>query len=536
MDKRERRYTAREALVIRGAFLYANLLVVMLVLATIFQYMGGTSVRDILPTTLSMGLCSALAYTVFIFKRKRKNTLFLEFLVVFLTSAIIIYARFNYANIYDWTYAVQNIHIPAITLVTLLLVQFYYRKWLYITFFVIHFIAWVLFLYVAHENGVVMSMDARVEGQPYHGIVWFRQVYLVLMMTVAGYVGYRNIPIIAEYDSRTVEQRKRLEEKSRQQEEIALEVQKLSENLAGQVERQDEILGKFNDNLQNQAATFEQVFSSLEELVASADTIASQSRQNLEEVNTNRELIVRFQEMKEETTNRIHSIMSDMDSVSEQTGNSMEELKKVEELIGGFQELSKKIDSATASIIEIAEQINLLSLNASIEAARAGEHGRGFAVVADEIGKLASQTGDSIKGIEQLMHDYHEQTSVGVRIIHDSTESIGTMISGVQDRIKSLRELRETMDSEQEYLDKLSGHLTKNLQVAEQAGVASEEQKRALDAIARSIETLNSELNGLVEGIDGMVTSSRKISEDAAHLLERSQQTVSDEEEKPAVT
>jgi methyl-accepting chemotaxis protein len=110
------------------------------------------------------------------------------------------------------------------------------------------------------------------------------------------------------------------------------------------------------------------------------------------------------------------------------------------------------------------------------------------------------------------------------------------MISGVQDRIKSLRELRETMDSEQEYLDKLSGHLTKNLQVAEQAGVASEEQKRALDAIARSIETLNSELNGLVEGIDGMVTSSRKISEDAAHLLERSQQTVSDEEEKPAVT
>ncbi len=529
MSQKERKYTAWETLVIRGAFLYANLLVVMLLLATTFQYLGGTPVRDILPTTLSMGFCVSLAYTVFVFKRKRGNTLLLEVLVVFLTSAIIIFARFNYANIYDWTYAVQNVHIPAITLVTLLLVQFYYRRWLYVTFFVIHFSAWVLFLVVAHNNGVVMSMDARVDGEPYHGIVWFRQVYLVLMMTVAGYIGYRNIPIIEEYDSRTERQRKRLEEKSCQQEEIAREVQKLSENLAGQVEQQDEILGRFNENLQNQAATFEQVFSSLEELVASADTIANQSRQNLEEVNNNRDLIVRFQEMKEETTTRLHSVMSDMESLSEQTGSSMEELGKVEELIGGFQELSGKIDSATASIIDIAEQINLLSLNASIEAARAGEHGRGFAVVADEIGKLASQTGDSIKGIEQLMHDYHEQTSAGVQIIHDSTESIGSMISGIREKAGSLKELRNTMDREQEYLEKLAGHLSRNLEVAEQAGIASGEQKLALDAIAHSIESLNSELNSLVEGIDGMVTSSRKISVDAAHLLERSQQTVKDE-------
>jgi sugar diacid utilization regulator len=72
------------------------------------------------------------------------------------------------------------------------------------------------------------------------------------------------------------------------------------------------------------------------------------------------------------------------------------------------EETSKKVLD-TNQILEIshdiADQINLLGLNASIESARAGESGRGFAVVADKIQKLAVDSSDSYKSINQILKE-----------------------------------------------------------------------------------------------------------------------------------
>ena len=82
---------------------------------------------------------------------------------------------------------------------------------------------------------------------------------------------------------------------------------------------------------------------------------------------------------------------------------------------------AQKIREASRFISEIAEETNLLALNASIEAARAGDAGKGFAVVASEIQKLAEQSNDSAKQIDDI-------TNV---LIQDSTHAVDTM-QGVQ--------------------------------------------------------------------------------------------------------
>lgn len=55
------------------------------------------------------------------------------------------------------------------------------------------------------------------------------------------------------------------------------------------------------------------------------------------------------------------------------------------------------------TIASISEETNLLALNAAIEAARAGEQGKGFAVVADEVKKLAEQSSQAVKAIQETI-------------------------------------------------------------------------------------------------------------------------------------
>jgi methyl-accepting chemotaxis protein len=110
--------------------------------------------------------------------------------------------------------------------------------------------------------------------------------------------------------------------------------------------------------------------------------------------------------------------------ISEQVGQSAAAAGEAARAIAQGDASVQALSAAAARIGEIvglingiAAQTNLLALNATIEAARAGEAGRGFAVVASEVKSLAGQTARATEDIRRQIEDMQTATGTTVGVI-----------------------------------------------------------------------------------------------------------------------
>ena len=123
--------------------------------------------------------------------------------------------------------------------------------------------------------------------------------------------------------------------------------------------------------------------------------------------------------------------------------------ESVVDSIQSIKEYSKQITNITQVIHNIAEQTNLLAMNAAIEAAHAGEHGRGFTVVADKIRKLAEDTGENSKIINEIIEETTQAIDHTVSLAFRSSESMGKILEGSN----TLADLIATISNANDELD-----------------------------------------------------------------------------------
>lgn len=110
-------------------------------------------------------------------------------------------------------------------------------------------------------------------------------------------------------------------------------------------------------------------------------------------------------------------------------------------------ESALKIKEAVNIITDIAEETNLLSLNASIEAARAGEQGRGFAVVAAQIQKLAEQSNESAKLIEEVITGLIKESQKSVETMEEVKAVIEKQDENVQNTGSAFQNVKDGIDN-----------------------------------------------------------------------------------------
>lgn len=178
-----------------------------------------------------------------------------------------------------------------------------------------------------------------------------------------------------------------------------------------------------------------------------------------------------------------------------------------------------KIKDATSLIASIAEETNLLSLNASIEAARAGEAGRGFAVVASQIQKLAEQSNNSAKTIDEIIAVLLRDSETAVHtmeavkeIMKQQNENVvktGTVFSQVSDGIEDSINGMDQIANKTSELDHARTSIVdtvQNLTAIAQENAASTQETTAsvteISSIIQEIASNATELQGIAEVLE----------------------------------
>jgi methyl-accepting chemotaxis protein len=518
-------YTPRQILEIKGSFTYFILVLFTTILASSFQAIAKVSLAGMLPPLIINMTAVTGAFFIYRAKKNKKEPVILPWIVAFITVSAPILAKYNYAKI-DWTFAVESYNSSIVLVFFIIVLQLQYRKKLFIVMSAWGLSNWILFYYLAYLNGAEMHLDAMVDGKPIHGFIILREIFFMIMTFVLCYVGYNNIPIIDEYDKRANKQKDTILKQAEQQKEINREITEKMDIFFKEIDEQNSLITIFNEKMQSQAATYEQVSATLEELLGSAELIHESSVDQVDG-NVKMETIVNeFKNIKHETKGSLDTAYNGMADVVSKTSSSNDKLAEVEKTINTIQDQSSRISNTVSIIVDIADRINLLSLNAAIEAARAGEFGRGFAVVADEIGKLAVQTSDSIKEIENVLSLNVKITNDGVEVIRSTAAMIKDMLSNIDTSSNNIKILQESILIEEKYINIIIEQMFKNIELARDIGSGTDEQKNAIRSTNDAIEHVNSIVGEMVKEINRLAQTSQKILENAVDLLNSSKEAV----------
>ncbi|WP_051688032.1 methyl-accepting chemotaxis protein [Desulfofalx alkaliphila] len=263
-------------------------------------------------------------------------------------------------------------------------------------------------------------------------------------------------------------------------------------NLISEVSNNAQVVAAQSEEM---AAASEEVNSSVEEVANTASQVAATAEKSFEKAT----LAVKESEdvelLAQEGNETVQDTIEKINAIAKAT-------TEVELAIKALGRLSGEIGNITDLISDIAEQTNLLALNAAIEAARAGEAGRGFAVVAEEVRKLAEQSADATRDINELvkqvqigvdtastaMENGTVQVQEGVQLASEAGKALNSIYTAVKESIQLVKDMAEGAKQSSMGMEQVAASNEQITSTVQQVTGASQELAGIANQLQLSVE------------------------------------------------
>ncbi|WP_246028204.1 methyl-accepting chemotaxis protein [Leptospira fletcheri] len=253
-----------------------------------------------------------------------------------------------------------------------------------------------------------------------------------------------------------------------------------------------ELVRKYSDAAQDQAASSEETSAATEELTASVESVLGNltiESGHLKEIET---VVIQFRSAMKDVEEAMQDMKRLTEEFSTQAASGMLSSRKTSDSIHEVNQKASRIDEVVDIINEISEKTNLLALNAAIEAARAGEMGKGFAVVAQEITKLADQTAQNTRNILSLTLETKKAIVNSVQMVEEMENSFNQLLNN-SSRIRDVASLVSNAKEKQSHdADKIVNSIQMIVENSHQILDAANQEKIAVTEISKSIQVITS--------------------------------------------
>lgn len=306
------------------------------------------------------------------------------------------------------------------------------------------------------------------------------------------------------------------------------------------IRQQGEQLFDASETLNNNAA---KTAGNVNNVETAVNEIATSATSQAQETQGATESIISMGTMIEDSTSQVKSMNETADVMNESgqiAKKALEELGEINERAtesinviyeqtNTTNDSALKIKDATSLIASIADETNLLSLNASIEAARAGEAGKGFAVVAAQIQKLAEQSNESAKRIEDIIRELLKDSETAVHTMEDVKEIMQEQNEKVKKTAEVFEQMHEGVNlsihgmvSIEEQTQKIEDARNKIVDTVQSLSAIAEENAASTQETSASMMEIGSVINDISQNAENL--------KNIAEVLERNMQLFQMEE------